>query len=327
MIRQFGQTAAGAPVAAVTIAAGGLSACILTLGSVLQDVRLQGRARGLTLGFDSVAGYETAKGYHGAIVGPLANRLAGASADIAGRRYEFAANEPSGALLHSGAPGVHRRLWQVADHGPAHLRLVLDLADGEDGFPGNRRLTAEWRVAEGPVLALRLQAVSDADTLMNLANHSYWNLDGAADTAGHRLRIAADRVTEVDAALLPTGRLLPVAGTALDFRAGQRLGPGAPPLDHNFCLSDGAEPLREVAWLQADGPEGGLRLALATDAPGLQVYDHRHTEPGGPGPHAGIALEPQAWPDAPHHPGFPPVLLRAGAVWEQVVEWRFARVG
>lgn len=325
MIAQFGQISAGQggagqAVQAVTLTGGGLCATILTLGSVLQDLRLAGAARGLCLGFDSVAGYEAARGYHGALVGPLANRLTGAQAVIAGRLWQLPGNEPSGALLHSGPGGVQGRVWQIDSLASDSLRLVLSLAHGEDGLPGNRRISADWQLRPDRVLALTLRAQSDAPTLMNLANHSYWNLDGAPSSAGHRLRIAADAVCEVDAALLPTGRLLPVAGGPLDFRTARALHPGAPALDTNFCLTGPAGTLREVAWLQG---AAGLTMALATDAPGLQVYDHRHPEPGGPGPYAGIALEPQSWPDAPHHAHFPPVTLDPGQTWLRRVEWRF----
>lgn len=320
MIRHFGITAAGAAVQAITLQAGGLSATILTLGAILQSVRLEGLDHGLTLGSDRLADYEGALCWHGALVGPVANRIANARATVAGRLCRFAANDGP-HCLHSGPDGTHPRIWTIAAHGPDHLTLTLDLPDGVGGFPGQRHLQAEWHLRPTE-LCLTLTARSDAATLINLANHSYWNLDGSADFRGHHLRIAADRMTEVDGALIPTGRLLPVAGSAFDFRQGRPVVPGAPALDTNFCLSDRPEDLRDVLWLTG---QGGLSLTLATTEPGLQVYDHRAPADAGHGAYAGLAIEPQHWPDAPNQPAFPPILLQPHETRRQITRWRFSR--
>lgn len=319
MIRDFGRTSDGQPVESITIRAGKLTATFLDRGSILQDLRLGGAGHSLTLGSDRIADYEGALRYHGALVGPVANRLAGAAAEAGGRPCRFEANE-AGACLHSGAAGIHARRWRREAAGEDTLTLVLDLADGEGGFPGNRRITALWRVAPPAVLMLRLVVTTDADTLVNVANHSYWNLDGRADWSGHRLRIAADHITETDAALIPTGRLLPVAGTGYDLRQGRRLVPGAPPLDTNFCLSMAPQPLRDVLWLTG---QSGVEMVIATNAPGMQVYDGRAPQRPGGAAYDGLALEPQFWPDAPHHPGFPSILLKAGETRVQETRWRF----
>lgn len=319
MIRDFGRTSDGQPVESITIRAGKLTATFLDRGSILQDLRLGGAGHSLTLGSDRIADYEGAMRYHGALVGPVANRIAGAAAVIAGRPCRFEANE-GGACLHSGPSGIHARRWRREAAGEDTLTLVLDLADGEGGFPGNRRITALWRVAPPATLLLRLVVTTDADTLVNVANHSYWNLDGTPGWSGHRLRIAADHITETDAALIPTGRLLPVAGTGYDLRQGRRLVPGEPPLDTNFCLSMAPQPLRDVLWLTG---RSGVEMVIATNAPGMQVYDGRAAQrPGGSG-YDGLALEPQFWPDAPHHPGFPSILLKAGETRVQETRWRF----
>lgn len=324
-IRDFGATRAGNRVEAVEIAAGGLRATVLTLGATVQDLRLAGADWPLVLGADSPAAYAGPLLYAGAIVGPVANRIAGASAVIAGRRHVFEANEGGTTTLHSGAGGLHARLWRIETAAADRVTLGIDLADGEGGFPGNRRITAAFRLVAPGDLVIELTAVTDAESPVNLAHHGYWTLDGTPDTRRHRLRVAADHYLPVDATLIPTGEMRPVAGTGFDLRAGCRLA-DAPPLDHNFCLSGARRGLTEAAELVG---ASGIRLRLATTEVGLQVYDGRHFAPGADGrghvPHAGIALEAQGWPDAPNRPGFPPVTLRPGDIYRQVTRFRIDR--
>lgn len=316
----FGLTAAGQAVAAVGLTAGALTVRALTYGAVLQSVRLAGIAHDLTLGSDRIADYEGAMPYHGAIVGPVANRITGAAAVIDGRLHRF--GPPGTTLLHSGAAGTHRQVWALAGGGPDRALLTLDLPDGAGGFPGNRRIAAEWQVQAPATLRLRLTAHTDAPTLMNLANHSYWNLEGTPGWAGHRLRIAADRILAHHPDGRVKGPILPVGGTPHDLRRGAVPRPGAPPFDHCYALAEARRGLTEV--LEFAG-RSGVTLRLATTEPGLQVYDGRDARRPGRAPFEGMAFEPQFWPDAPGRPGFPPILLRPGEAWEQVTEWRFAR--
>jgi aldose 1-epimerase len=320
--RDFGTTGDGRPVQAVTIGAGDLRATILTLGSIVQDVRLAGHAHSLTPGSDRLADYEGQMRYHGPLVGPVANRIAGASAEIAGRLHRFDANEAAGHCLHGGATGTQAQVWQIAEVTADSVTLTLDLPDGLGGFPGNRRIRARWQVRAPATLHLRLSAGTDAPTLMNIANHSYWNLDGTPDWSGHRLRIAADQYLPTDAAMIPTGAVAAVAGSAMDFRQGRVITPGGPLLDTCFCLSDRRRPLREVLWLTG---ASGLCLTVATTEPGIQVYDGRNAQRPGHATYEGLAIEPQFWPDAPHQPGFPAIDLVPGKDWQQITEWRFAR--
>lgn len=316
---RFGVTTAGAAVEAIRLRAGALSVRILTLGAILQEVRLEGVAHSLTLGSDRLEDYEGVMGYFGAIVGPVANRIGGARAVIAGREFRFAENEPM-RTLHSGPEGTHAQVWQVEETKDAAVTLALAMPDGQGGFPGNRRVVARYEVMPPSTLRLTITARTDAETLMNPAQHSYWNLDGSAHWRGHRLRIAAGHVLPVDAGLLPRGSVVPVGGSPMDFRREKTLREGAPALDTNFCLSDGPVALREVAWLTG---ASGVSMALATTAPGLQVYDGRAAIRPGHGPYEGIAMEPQHWPDAPNHPRFPSIALTAGETFSQTTEWRF----
>jgi aldose 1-epimerase len=261
----------------------------------------------------------------GAIVGPVANRIGGATAEIDGTRHRFEANQAGRNTLHGGAGNIHKRLWDIVAADATSVTLSIELADGLGGFPGNRRITAAYRLTEAPALELVITAATDAPTLMNPAFHGYWNLGTGPDWGGHRLRVAADRVLENDADNLPTGRVLEVAGTGFDFREAREIRPGQTiRLDNNFCLAAARRPLTPVAWLEA--PDGALTLEVATTEPGLQIFDgapvgsgdhpgHRGVPYGGC---AGLAFEPQFWPDAPNRPAFPSILMRPGDDWRQV---------
>lgn len=327
-IRQFGMLADGRAVAAVHLEAGDLRAVLLTYGATLQDLRLAGVPWPLTVGSESLAAYLGPLRYAGAIVGPMANRLSGAEAIIDGQVLRLEANEGT-TCLHGGPTGISQSLWRIEAAGEDHASLVLDLPDGLGGFPGRRRLHAAWRIDPPSTLALDLTATTDAPTLMSLAQHSYWNLDGTRDIGGHRLRVAADRFTPVDGNGLPTGAVMPVDGTVFDLRDGRLLA-AAPVYDQNLCLADRRGDLRDVAWLEG---RSGVRMTLATTEPGLQVYDGRSLDSGGfagldgrvVGAFAGVALEPQIWPDAPRHPGFPAALLRPSGTYRQQLRLRFDR--
>lgn len=315
---------------ALTLRGGGLSLRLLTLGATVQDLRLDAVDRPLILGGADPADYAGPLLYAGAVVGPVANRIAGAEAVINGRLCRFA-GAADGVLLHSGPGGLHARLWEVERVGPDHATLRTTLADGEGGFPGNRVFRAAFTLSAPATLTVELSATTDAETLVNLAPHLYWNLDGTADFGAHRLTVAAEHYLPVDAALIPDGPPRPVAGTAFDLRAGCRLAT-APPLDHNFCLAPARRALTEVATLTG---ALGFRLCVATTEPGLQVYDGRHLAlPDGRGlggrgygAGAGIALEPQLWPDAPNRPDFPSARLPPGETSRQITRFRLERAG
>ncbi|MFN3615133.1 MAG: galactose mutarotase, partial [Rubrimonas sp.] len=178
-------------------------------------------------------------------------------------------------------------------------------------------------------LRIVLEGRTDAPTLLNLAQHGYFNLDGAPDVSAHRLTVAADSRTETDAALIPTGRLIGVEGTPHDFRAGRSLGaPDSPPYDTNFVLACERRPDPVFAARLQGGT--GVTMELWTTEPGLQLYDACGLDVPVPGldgrrygPRAGVCLEPQIWPDAPNHPHFPCAVLRPGETYRQVTELRF----
>lgn len=325
-ITLFGTSSAGAAVEAVTLRAGELTARLLTYGATLQDLRLAGTPWPLCLGSDSLAAYEGPLIWCGAVVGPVANRVGGAAAVVGGRLWQMAANDGPN-VLHSGPESSARRVWQIAEAEEAEVSFELPLAHGACGLPGNRLLRARYRLLPPATLEITLSAHSDAETLMNLAAHPYWNLDGTVTTEGHLLSVAASSVLPTDARNLPQPPQ-PVLGTGYDLRRPRPLA-GLPPIDHNFCL-DGTG-LRAAARLAG---ARGVVLTLETDAPGLQVYDGRalNTAPflglsGAPyTPHAGVALEPQMWPDAPAHADFPSITLAPRVEWTQRTRLHFQRL-
>ncbi len=308
----FGTTTRGETAHTITLRAGDLTVTLLTYGARVQDLRLAGVDHALTVGSDDLADYEGAMLYHGAIVGPVANRISTARVRLDGMMYELERNDGP-AHLHSGSEGAHAQVWDVVEVTDASATLALDMPDGFAGLPGRRRLTAAFALTAPATLTLTISATSDGTTLMNVANHSYWNLDGSATWHGHRLQIAADHYLPIDDSVCPTGDVADVTGTDMDFRDGPALGPQTPALDHNFCLSDGIEPLRDVLTLTG---QSGVSMTLATTMPGLQVFDGRPQ-------HNALAIEAQHWPDAPNHAHFPQFKLAAGATYAQVTRWTF----
>ncbi|MGL5009583.1 MAG: aldose epimerase family protein, partial [Paracoccaceae bacterium] len=240
-----------------------------------------------------------------------------AKAMVAGREIRLEPNE-GGNLLHSGPMGMQAQVWDIVETAPDTVVLGLRL-DG-DGFPGRRRVQARFSV-EGMTLRLEVTATTDTTTLMNVAQHSYWNLGGTATWARHQLQIDAETYLPTQANL-PTGEIRPVAGTALDFRQPRLIAPGDPMLDTNFCIAKARTELREVLWLRGHA----VTLAFATTEPGVQVYDGAHGIRPGHGAYEGLAIEAQGWPDAPNHAGFPSVELHPSEKYHQITEWRFRRL-
>lgn len=325
MISGFGATPDGRRVEAVALRGPHLAARVLTLGATVQDLRLHEVAHPLVLGFPSAEDYFGPGLYAGALVGRFANRLGGGRFTIDGRAYRAACNEAGRNLLHGGSDGIHHRIWSIADLAADRVVLTLELPDGHMGFPGNLTIRAEISVA-GEALAFDLRAETDAPTLCTLAHHGYFALDDSGDARGHLLQVAADHYLPVDAGLIPTGEVAPVDGTRFDFRRPRDLRGGG--YDHNLCLGPARGPLRPVATLTG---RTGLRMVVETTEPGLQLYDGRHFDGAAGldgrryGPHAGVALETQGWPDAPNHPGFPDAVLRPGQAYRAVTRYRFPR--
>jgi len=327
-VTPFGIRTDGRVVHAVTLSNTMLRATVLTHGAVLQSLYLSGQAHSLTLGATDIAAYEGDMTYFGSVIAPVVNRIKDASAQIAGRAHRFQANEGPNTL-HSGAAGTQNALWSVQDHGETHVTLTVTLPDGEGGFPGNRRITATYALS-GDTLSLDITATTDAPTLMNIAHHGYWNLDGTETWAGHTLTVHADRILPNDNRNLPTGVVQSLDGHPHDMRHPRRITPGdLPPLDHNFCLADARRELTPALCLTG---ATGLTMEIATTEPGLQIFDAAPINTGALSTlhnrtyraHCGLAIEPQSWPDAPHHPHFPNIVLHPGEPWHQTTTFCFA---
>lgn len=319
----FGTLPDGRDVHCISLQSGRLSAKILTLGAIVQDLRLAGVDHPLILGSSDVAGYLGPARYFGAIVGRFANRIGGARFALDDKTYHTDPNFRSRHSLHGGTEGIDAHIWQVRSCAPDRARLTLELPDGHMGFPGAMRIAAEISMIEDG-LSFCLSARTDATTVCSLAHHGFFDLDGRGDIRNHSLMIDAEHYLPVDGDLIPTGEIRPVAGTDFDFRCSRRIGSAG--YDHNFCLSDGQRPLRPVATLTG---ESGLSMRVETTACGLQFYDGAYMQdvPGLDGrrygAHAGLALETQLWPDAPNQPGFPDAALRPGQVYSETTIYRF----
>ncbi len=321
-ITTFGTTASGAEVKRITLTSGALSASVITKGATLQSVRVEGLDHDLTLGSDLLSDYEGKLRHHGSLVAPVVNRFTDGKATIGGVAYEFEKNQNGIHTLHCGAVGTQHKIWEIVEADETSVTLGLDLPDGEGNFPGNRHVEARFSVHPGHVLRMEVTATTDALTLFNAANHSYWNMDGSENWAGHSLQIAAGQYLPTTETFAPTGEIADVTGSQMDFRRGRKITQADTVLDHNFCLSGGRQALRDVLWLTGTS---GLTMTIATTEAGIQLYDGRAAQRPGRGVYEGLAIEAQNWPDAPNHAGFPSIELKPGETYNQVTEWRFTK--
>ena len=337
----FGTTRRGEDVDLWTLEAGAYTAQVLTYGGILRSFTVPAPegARDIVLGCDTLAQYEAQDKYLGALVGRVANRIGGAAFDLNGVYYPLAANSGPNCL-HGGVHGFHEAVWEAREQDGA-LVLSHTSPDGEEDFPGTLKVRVTYSLTGDGALALDYEAVSDADTLCNLTNHSYFNLLGhrAGTLAGQSVQILADAITETDGDSTPTGQLLPVEGTPFDLRwprdflAGLamdhpqlKLGNG---YDHNFILHTApVSPLALAAWVTG----GGLALECLTTQPGLQLYTANYLDgtPGKDGasygPRSAFCLETQGWPDAVHHGNFPSLVLRAGELYRHRTVYRVEKL-
>ncbi|MEG1987577.1 MAG: aldose epimerase family protein [Oscillibacter sp.] len=337
-MRPFGTTRDGQGVDCFTLKNDrGMTAEILTYGGTLRalHVPVRGSTRDVVLGFDRLEDYENQDKYIGALVGRVANRIGGAAFSLDGKRYPLTANSGPNCL-HGGDSGFHQKIWQAQEDENGGLRLRYCSPAGEAGFPGRLEVEVTYALTSSNALAISYYAKTDAPTLVNLTNHSYFNLNGGGTIEDHRVQIFADCITEADANSTPTGALLPVEGTPFDLRQMRRLGDGLasghPQMvlgagyDHNFVLGHSPYgPPRRVAAVAA----GGLRMDCETTQPGLQLYTANYLagergKNGTPYPRrSALCLETQNWPDAVHHADFPNSVLRPGETYRHLTLYRF----
>ena len=328
----------------------GLTAKVLSWGATLIEMSVPDRAgkfADVTLGFDDEARYRTPHPFFGSIAGRYANRIAKGKFTLDGQTYTLATNNGPNHL-HGGSRGFDKRVWKAEALGTAAVRFTYTSADGEEGYPGTLKVAVTYTLTEQNELRLDYEATTDKPTVINLTNHTYWNLAGTGDVLGHELMVSASRYTAVDRELIPTGELSAVKGTHLDFNQAKLVGrdiaatkvEGSPQgYDHNYVL----DPLRlflsaEVVAV-ADGPglaavlhdpASGRTMRVITTEPGLQLYTGNHLKnlagKGGQtyGPHAGLCLETQHFPDSPNRPEFPSTVLRPGETFRSTTVFEFS---
>ena len=338
----FGDMPDGTKVEIYTLEEGAIKARVMTYGARLVSLEVpdrSGKVADIVLGYESLAGYTAdPKSYFGSIVGRYGNRIAHATFTLDGQRYQLPANDGVNTL-HGGLKGFDKLLWQGKEI-PHGVELTLVSKDGDQGFPGT--LTARVRYTlEGHALKIEYFATTDKDTVLNLTNHSYFNLagEGQGTILNHLVMIPADRYTPVDSGLIPTGELAPVAGTPLDFRhptaIGARINDDNEQLklgggyDHNYVLNGKEGVLHQAARVVE--PTTGRVLTVETTQPGVQFYSGNFldgTLHGKQGhvyvKRSGFCLETQHFPDSPNHPKFPTSELKPGETYHEVTTFTFS---
>ncbi len=320
----FGTLSDGTSVHRWTLERAGVRVRILSYGGIVQSVEVpdrDGDTGDVVLGFAGLDGYLThPEPYLGALVGRYANRIAGGRFELDGRTYTLARNNGPNSL-HGGERGFDKHVWDVTPAGEDGygVRLTHVSPDGDEGYPGRVELTVTYTLEESGALRIAYEGVTDAPTVLNPTNHSYFNLSGSGHAGGHELRLAASAYTPVDAGLIPEGAPADVTDTRFDFRRARKVGAD---YDHNFVLDKGVtETAEEIAELY--DPASGRVLTVSTTEPGLQVYTGDQLgEPFAPGD--GIALETQHFPDSPNRPDFPGTVLRPGEVFRSETVYGFS---
>jgi aldose 1-epimerase len=342
-VKGFGEMPDGRQVHAIVLGTSpGAVVELITLGAAVHRLEVtcgDGRRRNVVLGQASVADRLSSSDYLGGTIGRYANRIAGGRFRLGDRDVQLQTHD-RGNSLHGGPDGFDRRLWEVVDAGRDHAHLRLVSPDGDMGFPGTVTADVHYRV-EGGSVDVRMEATTDRATVVNLTNHAYFNLDGqdAGTVDRHELTVHADDYTPVDATGIPTGGHEAVDGTPFDFRSPTTIGPAvrrrhpqvelARGVDHNFVIR--GRGLRTAAVLESSRTR--TRLELSTDQPGLQVYTGNFLDGSRPSVSGGlyrqgdgIALEPQLFPDSPHHPEWPSAVLEPSGRYEASIVWRFGQV-
>ncbi len=336
----FGRLPEGEPVYCFTLVNDTLRAEIITFGACIVSVQApnaNGELAHVVLGSHDLREYvRKDKAYLGAICGRYAGRIAGASIAVDGKSYALSANDGGHATLHGGAEGFDARNWSAKPLANG-VQLSLCSPDGDQGFPGELHTTVTY-LLEGSSLRMLIEARTDANTVVNLTNHAYFNMDGEGQGSirQHSLQIHAHSTLAQDSQFIPTGEVLAVEGTAFDFRDPKKLDAGLNDLSREDAASKGYNTTFLLAGT-VDTPAARLRgrsgrvLEVFTSEPTLHLYsagyfDNIHTGFSGVtyGPEAGLALEAQHCPDSPHHPHFPSTFLRPHEAYRSETVWKFS---
>ena len=337
----FGKAPDGTAVVIYTIKNGAMEAKITNYGGIVTSLKVpdrHGKMADVVLGYDALDGYIAKSPFFGALIGRYGNRIGGAKFVLDGKTYSTPKNDGANTL-HGGDKGFDKAVWKAKEI-PHGVELTLISPDGDEGFPGTLTTVVRYTLV-GKDLKIEYSATTDKDTVVNLTNHSYFNLkgQGEGDILKHELKLNAGRYTPVDGNLIPTGELAPVAGTPFDFgkltAIGARIDSDNDQIkkgkgyDHNWVLDSGGGKLAEAAEVYE--PTTGRVMQVWTDQPGVQFYtgnflDGTITGKGGKvyQHRAALCLETQHFPDSPNHPKFPSTELKPGQKYHTVTIYRFS---
>ncbi|MCC6342626.1 MAG: galactose mutarotase [Bryobacterales bacterium] len=340
----FGQTRNGEPVELYTLTnSNGVETSITNYGGRVVTLKVPDRAgkfADVVLGFDSLDPYLGNSPYFGALIGRYGNRIGKARFTLDGKEYKLAANNGPNAL-HGGVVGFDKVPWK-GEEGTGEepsLKLTYLSKDGEEGYPGNLSVTVVYTLTDRNELRIDYEAATDKDTVLNLTNHSYFNLagEGVGDILGHEIMINADRFTPIDSGLIPTGELKPVKGTPFDFTKSTAIGARindrdqqiqfGKGYDHNFVLNGGGGLALAARVVE---PHSGRIMEVLTTQPGVQFYTGNFLDGSVKGKggkaypyRSAFCLETQHFPDSPNKPGFPSVVLKPGEKFTSTTVYRF----
>lgn len=339
--RLYGKMPDGTPVELYTLSnTNGMSADIITYGGAVTRLTVpdrNGKFGDVVLGMDSLDGYRTQANYFGALIGRYGNRIGNATFELEGKTYHLPKNDGENTL-HGGPQGFDKRVWKAHSEKGA-LQLTYVSADGEEGFPGTLKATVVYTITDANELKIDYTATTNKATVVNLTNHSYFNLAGSGTILKHEVTILADRFTPIDAGLIPTGELLPVKDTPFDFTRPTAIGAHIEDqnqqlalghgYDHNFVLNSHGGSLAKAA--EVYDPESGRVMEVWTDQPGLQFYtgnflDGKTVGKGGVAYpfRAAFCMETQHFPDSPNKPEFPSTELRPGQTYHTTTVYKFS---
>jgi aldose 1-epimerase len=324
----FGKTQEGSEVKLVTLRnSKGMIARIITYGAIIQELQAPDRNGNFTnilLTTDNLERFQ--RGFNGAaaVIGRVANRIGGAQFELDGTTYKLTVNERKNTI-HGGRKGFAQSVWTVEDapvkSNESSVKLSYLSKDGEEGFPGNLRVSVVYSLTDNNELRIDYEAGTDKPTIVNLTNHAYWNLAGGGSCLDNILWIPSESYTPTDAESIPTGEILPLKGTLMDFSQPTRIGdriqqlkPKMSGYDHNYILGSG-KGLKMAARLVEPG--SGRIMEVRTTQPAVQLYTANHLG------HTAVCLETQHYPDAIHHDNFPSIVVRPGAPLKETTLFTF----
>lgn len=342
MTHSFGMTSKGEEARLFTIQNDkGMEIKVSDYGATLVQVRVpdkEGRLLDVVLGYDDVQGYEAGNAFFGATIGRVANRIGNGEFRLGGRTYELTRNDGQNTL-HGGRDFYNKRIWKTGETQEDHVEFLMDSPSGDQGFPGNVKISVTYTLTKDNEVKIHYRAVPDADTLMNLTNHSYFNLSGHASgtVLDQEVMLYADAYARADSQSIPTGEIVPVSGTPMDFRQLKPVGAEIEEAyealefgkgyDHNWVLNGNG--YRKAAFMRSK--ESGIAMEVYTDLPGMQFYtanfvDHEKGKAGAVyNMRQAACFETQYFPDAVHKDHFEGPEVKAVEVYETTTAYRFVK--